>query len=62
VTELTEIPGLHFDLAKDIWEFVRLRQGIKSLQELRGLDQLDTRLFDVIQLYLYAMKNEPDGR
>ena len=38
-----------------------LHKGIKSLQELRGLDQLDTRLFDVIQLYLYAMKNEPDG-
>ena len=60
-SDLTEIPGISFSLAKSIWEFVQLRQGLKDLEELRGLEQIQPLLFEVIQLYLYAMKNEPEG-
>lgn len=60
-SDLTEVPGINFPLAKTIWEFVRLRQGLSELEELLLLDEIQPRLFEVIQLYLYAMKNEPDG-
>lgn len=60
-SDLTEIPGINFSLAKIIWAFVRLRQGLSKLEELLLLDEIEPRLFEVIQLYLYAMKNEPDG-
>ena len=58
-SDLSEIPGINFDLAKDIWAFVRLRQGLNDLEELHLLDEIPPRLFEVIKLYLYAMKNEP---
>ena len=60
-SDLTEIPGISFSLAKSIWEFVRLRQGLKDLEELYALEEIQPLLFEVIQLYLYAMKNEPEG-
>jgi len=60
-SDLTEIPGISFSLAKSIWEFVRLRQGLKDLKELHALEEIQPLLFEVIQLYLYAMKNEPEG-
>ena len=52
---------MSFSLAKSIWEFVRLRQGLKDLEELYALEEIQPLLFEVIQLYLYAMKNEPEG-
>lgn len=58
-SDLAEIPGINFSMAKTIWEFVRLRQGLNNLEELQLLDEIQPRLFEVIQLYLYAMKNEP---
>ena len=48
---------MSFSLAKSIWEFVRLRQGLKDLEELYALEEIQPLLFEVIQLYLYAMKN-----
>ena len=57
-SDLSEIPGVDFSLAKEIWEFVRLRQGLNDLEELHLLEAIPPRLFEVIQLYLYAMKNE----
>ena len=60
-SDLTEIPGINFSLAKSIWEFVRLRQGLNALEELHALEEMQPLLFEVIQLYLYAMKNEPEG-
>jgi len=58
-SDLAEIPGINFALAKTIWAFVRLRQGLSDLEELHLLDEIPPRLFEVIELYLYAMKNEP---
>ncbi len=55
--DLAELPGIDFALTKRIWEFVRLRQGLQSLEELHFLEEIQPRLFEVIQLYLYAMKN-----
>ena len=60
-SDLTEIPGINFSLAKSIWEFVRLRQGLNALEELHALEEMQPLLIEVIQLYLYAMKNEPEG-
>ena len=57
-SDLSEIPGIDFSLAKKIWEFVRLRQGLANIDELRLIDEIQPRLFAVIQLYLYAMKYE----
>lgn len=58
-SDLSEIPGIDFSLAKKIWEFIRLRQGIANLDELLLIEEIQPRLFVVIQLYLYAMKNQP---
>ncbi len=60
-SDLTEIPGIHYSLAKSIWEFVRLRHGLNTIDQLNLLEEIHPRLFKVIELYLYAMKNEPDG-
>lgn len=57
-SDLSEIPGIDFSLAKKIWEFVRLRQGLANIDELLLIEEIQPRLFAVIQLYLYAMKNE----
>jgi hypothetical protein len=57
-SDLSEIPGIDFSLAKKIWEFVRLRQGLANIDELLLIEEIQPRLFAVIQLYLYAVKNE----
>ena len=60
-SDLTEIPGIHYSLAKSIWEFVRLRHGLNTIDQLNLLEEIHPRLFKVIELYLYAMKNKTDG-
>ncbi|MDX1463743.1 MAG: helix-hairpin-helix domain-containing protein [Marinirhabdus sp.] len=51
-SDLATIPGVTFDLAKEIWEFVRLREGISTLSELEKIDRISPAQLKRIQLYL----------
>lgn len=53
-SDIATIPGVSFELAKEIWEFRRLREQIKSLSELEKIDKLSAVKLQLIQLYLYV--------
>ncbi len=53
-SDLATLPGISFQLGKDIWEFVRLREGISTLGELENLEGLSAQQFKLIELYLFA--------
>lgn len=51
-SDLATIPGVSFDLAIEIWEFVRLREGISNLEELGKIESISPTKLRRIQLYL----------
>lgn len=51
-SDIATIPGVSFDLAKRIWEFVKLREGAVNFQELEKIEGLSTGKLQLIQLYL----------
>lgn len=51
-SDIATIPGISFDRAKRIWEFVRLREGIDSFSELEKIEGLSQGKLQLIQLYL----------
>ncbi|GAB5401418.1 MAG: helix-hairpin-helix domain-containing protein [Aureisphaera sp.] len=51
-SDLATIPGISFNLAKKIWEFVYVREGISSFEELAKIEELTPRKLQLIQLYL----------
>lgn len=51
-SDLSTIPGISFDLAKEIWEFRRLRDTIRNLSELEKIQGLSSGKLSLIQLYL----------
>ena len=51
-SDIATIPGISFDLATDVWEFVTLRERIVKLDELRKIEAIDDSKFKLIQLYL----------
>ena len=53
-SDLATIPGVSFESGKKIWEFVRLREGIKELSELLKIEGFTPRQLQVFELYLYA--------
>lgn len=53
-SDLSTIPGISFELGREIWEFVRLRDGIGDLSELAKLDEIDSLKLRLIALYLLA--------
>ena len=53
-SDLATLPGVSFDLAKDIWEFVRLRNGINNLEELTKIEEITPLKLQLIRLYLLA--------
>lgn len=53
-SDIATIPGVSFSLAKDIWEFVRLREGLHDLNELTKFEEITTLKLTLIQLYLSA--------
>ncbi len=53
-SDLATLPGIDFELAKEIWEFIRLREGIDDLAELQKIENLSDQKFRLIALYLYA--------
>ena len=53
-SDLATLPGIDFELAKEIWEFIRLREGIDDLAELQKIESMSEQKFRLIALYLYA--------
>jgi competence protein ComEA len=51
-SDIATIPSISFDLAKRIWEFRILNEGIKSFSELENIEGLTKRKLQGIQLYL----------
>jgi len=53
-SDIATIPSISFELAKKIWEFRKLREGIEAISELQKIEGLSQSKFQLIQLYLYA--------
>ncbi len=51
-SDIATIKGISFDLAKEIWEYRRLREGISSLDELAKIDGITSAKLNLIKLYL----------
>lgn len=51
-SDLSTVPGIYFDLAKEIWEYRTLRGGLDSIQELLKVKGMTEPRFKQIQLYL----------
>lgn len=51
-SDLSTVPLLNFDLAKEIVDYRTLREGINSLEELKDLEGMTDFKYDIIALYL----------
>ena len=51
-SDIATIPSISFDIAKRIWEYRILNEGIKSFSELENIEGLTKRKLQGIQLYL----------
>lgn len=51
-SDIATIPGISFNMAKEIWEFRILREEIASFSELEKIEGLTPRKLQLIQLYL----------
>jgi competence protein ComEA len=51
-SDIATIPGVSFDLAKQIWEFRILRERIEDFSELEKIEALSPIKLKLIQLYL----------
>lgn len=53
-SDLATIPGLNFDMARKIWEFQHLREGLDDLDELIKIEGMTRGKLELIALYLYV--------
>lgn len=53
-SDIATLPGITFELAVRIWEFVRSQNGIDSLEQLQKIDEITPQKIALIQLYLSA--------
>lgn len=53
-SDLSTIPGVSFELGMEIWQFVRVREGLLDLSELLKIEGISPRRLQVFRLYLYA--------
>jgi len=53
-SDIATIPGISFELAKNIWEFRILNEQIGSIDELIKIEALSKRKLVLIKLYLFA--------
>lgn len=53
-SDIATIPSVSFELAKQIWEFRKLRETISDISELQKIEGLSKSKLQLIQLYLYA--------
>ena len=51
-SDIATIPGISFDLAKQIWEFRIVRERIENFSELEKIEGLSPIKLMLIQLYL----------
>ncbi len=51
-SDIATVPGINFELAKKIWEYRKLHEGIKDFAELENIEGLTARKLVEIQLYL----------
>jgi DNA uptake protein ComE-like DNA-binding protein len=51
-SDIATIPGVSFELAKSIWEYRVLHEGITHFSELEKIDGMSVHKLAVIQLYL----------
>lgn len=52
-SDLATIPGVNFELARKIWEYQHLREGISDLNELNEIEGMTQAKLKLIALYLY---------
>ena len=52
-SDLATIPGVDFEMARKIWEYQRLREGISNLEELNKIEGMTHAKLKLIALYLY---------
>ncbi len=53
-SDLSTIPLLNFDMAKEMVDYRILREGVKNIEELKNLDGMTDYKFERIRLYLKA--------
>src|SRR5699024_5242606 len=53
-SDLATIPGVNFELARKIWEYQHLREGINDLEELNKIEGMSQGKLKLIALYLYV--------
>ena len=53
-SDLSTIPGISFEFGREIWQFVRVREGLTDLSELLKIEGISPRRLQVFRLYLYA--------
>ena len=51
-SDLATIPGISFEMAKNIWEFRRLREKVTDIMELEKIEGMSESKLRLIQLYL----------
>jgi competence protein ComEA len=52
-SDIATISGISFELAKEIWEFRVLHEGISSLLELQKIEGMTLSKYALIELYLH---------
>lgn len=53
-SDLATIPGVDFEMARKIWEYQHLREGINDLEELNKIEGMTQGKLKLIALYLYV--------
>lgn len=56
--ELTEVPYFDYELAREIYTFIKLREGIQSFEELSKIQRFKAYQIPQLKLYLKINKNE----
>lgn len=56
-SDLSTLPYLNFDMARDIVDYRTLNEGIKDISELLKIEGITTYKFDRIKLYLSTNQN-----
>jgi len=51
-SDIATLPGISFELAKEIWEYRRLRERLYSIEELTNIEGISASKLQLIQLYL----------
>ena len=53
-SDISTLPGISFELATEIWNFVRVRDGIGDLDELTKIEEITPAKLRLIRLYLFT--------